>query len=94
MLLAGAFKNVNGVPRNRIARLLGNIFLFDPSVLNGRSSASIATVAGKSYTLESKDSLAEATWTPRTNRFGDGSVQVLADPAPNPTHRFYRIRVE
>ena len=94
VLLAGSFKNVNGVPRNRIARLLGNIFLFDPSVLNGRSSASIATVAGKTYTLESKDSLAEATWTPRTNRFGDGSVQVLADPAPNPSHRFYRIRVE
>jgi hypothetical protein len=94
VLIAGGFKSINGVPRAGIARLLGDVMLFDPMLTDDGWSASAATVAGKSYKLESKDSLSENDWHPGVTLIGDGAVNFFLDPAPTPPLRFYRIRRE
>ena len=93
-----SIKSLNNIPRIGLARLLGNVVLFDPSKAAGDSGgewrASIATVGGKIYTLESKGSLTDTAWIPRNTSLGDGDVKVLTDPQPNQARRFYRVRVE
>ena len=98
VLIAGGFKSVNLIPRVGLARLLGNVVLFDPSKAAGESggawSASIATVGGKLYTLESKGAFTDIAWIPRSSEPGDGDVKILTDPELNQERRFYRVRVE
>jgi len=94
VLIAGSFQSVNGVPRGGLARLLADVWVFDPAPSEQGWTFRVATIAGKTYTLESKEAVDDATWTVRASAFGDGAVQRLTDPAPNPPHRCYRIRME
>jgi hypothetical protein len=60
------------------------------------SSISLSSVVGLSYTLEYKNSLTDATWTPiLPPKAGSGGPLLLQDtnPASLPT-RFYRITAQ
>ena len=69
------------------------VMLTNSSPDPGAFSASFQSQAGFSYTVEFKDVLPGASWTPLTNIIGNGSLQNFTDPGPvSPTgNRFYRI---
>ena len=94
VVIGGTFRRYNGITCNGLARLLGDVYAFDPAAAEGHVSLSVATIAGKTYRLESRDSLNDPDWTPRASLLGDGTVKLLSDPAPTPLQRFYRIRME
>ncbi len=54
---------------------------------------SVPTEQGRSYILEFTDSLTPANWTAMPAVAGDGTVNVLVDPAPTNQQRFYRVHV-
>jgi hypothetical protein len=55
---------------------------------------SAPTVAGHTYVLEYKDSLADPAWTALASQPGDGSPVVFTDDTTAQPARFYRIRVQ
>ncbi|MBX3744948.1 MAG: delta-60 repeat domain-containing protein [Verrucomicrobiae bacterium] len=57
-------------------------------------SVSLPTIAGRTYTLESKSRLEDPEWFPLTSLVGDGTVRILEDPEPPGATRFYRLRVD
>ena len=63
------------------AVLVGNTFRF-----------SFQSVSGLVYTVEFKNDLNQAAWTPLQTRAGDGTQFMVNDPIM--TNRFYRVRVE
>ena len=60
--------------------------------LGGQFAVSQPTSIGHSYWLEYKDFLID-NWQSLPPVPGNGSIQVLSDPAPPPTHRFYQVRI-
>ncbi|MBI4661194.1 MAG: SMP-30/gluconolactonase/LRE family protein [Verrucomicrobia bacterium] len=62
--------------------------------MGDRFQISIATLRGKTYVLEYKDSLNESEWKRVASVPGDGAVKFLTDPAATTSQRFYRVRVE
>ena len=52
------------------------------------------TVAGVTYCLEYKDSLADLQWKPAQTITGTGGALLLADPAAASPKRFYRLRMQ
>lgn len=99
VLLGGAFTSFNGTPRRGMARLEGDTVLPAPQLRNPRRqgttfSVTVATLAGKSYTLEFKNVLNASTWTALPPVTGNGSDQPLSDPAATVPNRFYRVRVD
>ncbi len=59
---------------------------------NGQFTISQPTLLGRSYRLEYKNSLAD-DWQMFPPAPGNGSTQILADPNPPPSQRFYHIHV-
>ena len=57
---------------------------------NGQFVVSQPTSLGRSYRLEYKNSLAD-NWQIFPPVPGNGSQQILADPSPPPSQRFYRV---
>ena len=55
---------------------------------------SVPTEKGRSCIQEFTDALAPANWTALPSVGGDGTVNVLMDPAATNQQRFYRVRVE
>ena len=56
---------------------------------------SVRSVVGLSYTLEFKNSLSDASWTPVLPAIpGSGGVIALPDPAPSANERFYRVECQ
>ena len=50
-------------------------------------------VAGKAYTVESKNNLDDPSWAPVGNvPAGSAGLKQVTDAAPHPAHRFYRVR--
>ena len=56
----------------------------------GAFRLSVPTEQGRSYILEFTDSLTPANWTALPAVTGDGTVNVLVDPAATNQQRFYR----
>jgi Fibronectin type III domain len=52
------------------------------------------TEYGPTYSVEANSNLATAGWLSITNVAGTGSIVSVADPAPNNSMRFYRIRLQ
>jgi len=99
VLIGGAFTSFDGTTRHGIARLEGDAVFQAPPLRNPRLqgsvfSVTVATLAGKSYTLEFKDTLDESTWTALPQVTGDGTDKTLTDPSAVGPHRFYRVRVD
>jgi hypothetical protein len=66
----------------------------NPGYAKGAFRLSVPTEKGRSYILEFTDALAPANWTALPSVGGDGTVNVLMDPAATNQQRFYRVRVE
>ena len=96
ILIAGAFSQVGGVPRNGIARINGapGMQLFGPARNGTGFQVSCPTEAGKSYYLEASDSAVGRSWRPLPVVRGDGVIKTFSDPNTSSSQRFYRIRVE
>jgi uncharacterized delta-60 repeat protein len=93
ILVCGGFNNVNGVSMNGIARFTSTatLMLFNPKRLSDRFEVSVATQAGKNYSLQYKASMATTNWTALSPVAGDGTVKTLTDSSPSATNRFYRV---
>ena len=63
-----------------------------PSKRAGDFNVKLPTVFRKTYTLESRDSLANGSWIGRTNAPGNGEVLILDDASAAFAARFYRVR--
>ncbi|MBI2929370.1 MAG: hypothetical protein HYY24_27205 [Verrucomicrobia bacterium] len=96
LILAGAFRTVNGLPRVHLARVFGNLerVLLRPRLEGGAFRAAISTEAGKSYTLQHASSLVGADWSSLEKIAGDGGERVVSDPLPVSGSRFYRVLIE
>ncbi len=55
-------------------------------------SVQVHTFSGKTYVLESKDSLADADWSVLQTITGDGTRKSLTDTNATVPHRYYRVR--
>jgi ELWxxDGT repeat protein len=60
----------------------------------GQFSVSVPTLPGRTYYLETRDSLAGSSWVPLLAVFGDGETRVFADPVAPAAQRFYRVRMQ
>jgi hypothetical protein len=60
----------------------------------GAFGLNVSTISGKNYILEFSDVMPATKWTALPPVAGDGQLKTLNDPAPAPTQRFYRVRVE
>lgn len=69
------------------------IQLVNPRFANGTFVASVQTVTGRTYSLESTASLAEQVWTAVAEISGDGTVRDLVDAGGAAPRLFYRARV-
>jgi hypothetical protein len=71
------------------------LMILNPAFANGQFECPVLTATGTTYFLEYKSSLNDNTWTaigaPLT---GNGTNQILVDPAPSGPARFYRLRVQ
>jgi hypothetical protein len=67
------------------------VFITQPSYNSGVFSLSVPTVSGKTYTLEFKNALGDASWSPLYSILGDGTVRTLVDTNASPAQRFYRL---
>jgi uncharacterized delta-60 repeat protein len=99
ILIGGLFTMFDGVSRRGIARLHGDSItpapqLLSPTRSNNTFSVSVATVAGKSYVLEYKNSLGDPNWSSLPGVTGDGTVKTLTDATATGPRRFYRVHVE
>ena len=97
ILIGGSFTNVNRAKRWGIARLRPGgqpPRIVQPKLLGTAFSVSVLTAPNKSYTLQSKTSLAATTWTSVATIPGDGTVQSLTDPQGKDSGKFYRVLEE
>jgi uncharacterized delta-60 repeat protein len=101
ILLSGGFSTVDGQPRSGIARFLASTNSVPPSTpvpvmasykrTNNVFSTSVATVSGRSYTLQYKNSLTQTNWTSLPSISGDGTTKTLSDNTASVTNRYYRV---
>jgi hypothetical protein len=66
----------------------------NPGYAKGAFRLSVPTEQGRSYILEFTDTLAPADWTALPAVVGDGTVNILVDPAATNQQRFYRVQVQ
>jgi len=97
VLIGGFFTSFNGTPRDGIARLEGDTVILGPRLFGPVRSGStfrvsVATVPGRSYTLQFKDALSVAAWTALVPVPGDGTVKILQDTGATGPQRLYRVQ--
>jgi hypothetical protein len=66
----------------------------NPGYAKGAFRLSVPTEQGRSYILEFTDTLAPANWTALPAVVGDGTVNILVDPAATNHQRFYRVHIQ
>ncbi len=100
ILLCGGFSTVDGQSRSGVARFLAstNAVIANPVLTSARKtnstfSASVATISGKNYTLQYKNTLSQTNWTSLTPVSGDGTLKTLTDSTATVSNRFYRVMV-
>jgi len=94
LLIGGSFDSVKGATRRNLARLNGDLTLFQTVTAASGFSTKIKTVQGRNYWLERRDSLDGENWTAVQSVTGDGSAQTLTDSSSPAVQRFYRVRAE
>jgi Regulator of chromosome condensation (RCC1) repeat/Immunoglobulin domain len=70
----------------------GPLVLLNPQRQGSQFSVSVQTLNDKQYELQYKTSLDATNWTALPAVSGNGSEQVLTDPAATGPQRFYRVR--
>jgi hypothetical protein len=68
--------------------------IINPQLRGNAFSLSFATVAGKSYTVQFKNALTEASWQSLPAILGDGTVKTVTDSAATVPARFYRVKAQ
>ncbi len=66
--------------------------LFAPVRSGGGFSFSFETTAGRTYNVESTDSLLNLSWQPLQDVAGDGTLMTVTDPVAGTAERYYRVR--
>jgi hypothetical protein len=67
----------------------------DPVQTASGLSVPISSVEGLSYSLEYKNALSDATWTPATTSLpGTGGILILQDTNSTASSRFYRVHCQ
>ncbi len=66
--------------------------LVRPAWTSGTFTVSVATAAGKNYTLEYTTAVPATSWTSAATTPGTGAMLQLTDPAAQGPMRFYRVR--
>jgi uncharacterized delta-60 repeat protein len=94
ILIGGSFTTFNGVPRNSLARAYNN-----PKVLNFSRNEpfigfSFLSLLDRTYVLESKSTVGDASWLPVHSVVGDGTIKSITHSNGMPASLFYRLRVE
>ena len=89
LLIAGPNQLYRGVAFTPKADNAPRIFNALPAADGFRLSWT--ALIGRSYTLESADSVIHPNWLPVTNLVTSGPVAYATDPAPTSTARFYRV---
>jgi uncharacterized delta-60 repeat protein len=97
IIIGGDFTAVNGVPRSRVAKVLGaqqKVFKLLPLVLqDGQARITVTTQPGKDYVLEASADLIQ--WTPITTNNAVCTILELIDANANTVaKRFYRVRTD
>jgi uncharacterized delta-60 repeat protein len=94
IFVGGSFRQFNGLARDRVARLNGDLLMFDPIRAANTLSVSVSTFSDQTYYLELNHSLDQNGWVPVSSVFGDGRVQTLQDTLSADAPMFYRVRQE
>jgi uncharacterized delta-60 repeat protein len=100
VIVAGDFNNVNGNPRDRLARLYGDNpsplppRLGVPVALGDYMSVSFLSEPRRQFTLEFSASMDSGQWTPGPSVAGDGTTMTLIDTNTPSSQRYYRVRVD
>jgi hypothetical protein len=88
---AGA-NNVFDMYTARVTVQVAALVLLNPRRTSSQFTASVNTLPGYTYYLESRTDLNSGIWTPAPGVPGDGTPKNLIDPSPSDPHRFYRVR--
>jgi uncharacterized delta-60 repeat protein len=95
ILIGGQFSHVDGVRRDNLVRLGGDVLLFDPVADGTRFTTKISTIRGRRYFLETRPDLDDGAWELVAEEFGDGTVRTFAHGGnTREGRRYFRIRVE
>jgi len=94
ILIGGQFDTVDTVRRNNLARLTGDVILFEIASEGPAFTTRVATTEGRMYWLETRESAADGDWSVVDSTAGDGGDQTLTHTSADGTQRFYRVRVE
>ncbi len=70
------------------------LVLLNPRFTNNLFAASIQTLPGKTYFLESTPSLSPASWVSGTGVAGDGTLKDMIDPSASGPNTYYRVRAQ
>jgi len=93
IIIGGDFTAVDGLTRNRVARIEANdtgLKIMGVAFVSGQVQLTNAARAGISYTLQSSSDL--STWTDVVTNSASGPTLILTDPNPNNSRQFYRVR--
>ena len=88
---AGAL-NVFDMYTARVTVTIPPLVLLNPGFTNSHFIASVNTLPGYTYYLESTTDLSSGVWTPAPGVLGDGTLKDLSDLSPSAAHTFYRVR--
>ena len=94
IFIGGSFTQYNGLPRAHIARINGDLLLFNPVHTGSTFHLSVSTFPDEIYHLEFNHSLDPASWSSLPGVVGDGTVKLLEDEQAGDTPTFYRVRRE
>src|SRR5437660_1024679 len=88
------FNHFNGLARDRVARLNGDLLLFNPLRTGNVLSLSVSTFSEQMYYLEFNHSLGPNGWVALPGVLGDGGVKIFQNAPSGNTPTFYRVRQE
>jgi uncharacterized delta-60 repeat protein len=92
LLMGGAFNCYNNNCLGTVVRLLNDLTANNPSLVGTAFNVSVATVAGKTYSLQHKLTVSDPTWISVLPAVpGDGTNKVLTDPNATNSQSIYRI---
>jgi len=94
IFIGGSFTQYNSLPRAHIARINGDLLLFNPLRARNTFHLSVSTFPDEIYHLEFNHSLDPNTWNSLPGVAGDGTVKILDDQQDGDAPTFYRVRRE
>jgi PKD repeat protein len=92
-LIASGLAGINSLTRTNYVSASIPPAVSAPTLAGTNLSFSFATLAGFSYVVQFKDSLADASWQNAQIVGGDGTVQTVIVSAAIPAQRFFRLLV-